>query len=232
MRRHAIQLQDLLGKGLTNGLLSRSRLIDEPLLNKALAAYPGGLDLLRLRRRLSGNLLSAFRAALPKKMSLVPQTFPPPFQLLSGFDMASAAPLVQGIGVKFYPMHWPMILADYARAMSVGSADGTAIAKALVTAFGTGENLPTDTSQFHYPEPDEVHTASNHAIAQKIATARDAAGKCPVYAFTHAYGPQDDVIRRARACWEASDRKMWVNRYGYMSDGKLSAFGQLVRSCG
>ncbi len=228
MRRHASQLQHKLSGSLTDEFLAKGLVLDEESLVRALAHYPGVLDLLRLRRKLSGDLLSSFRTALPSKMALVPQTFPPPFHLLSGFDLASAADLVQGIGVKFYTMHWPMILSDYASAMSAGSAKSSAIAEALVTVFGTGEQPPAGAAQFHYPEPDEAHTASNNAIRQKIETAQASAGSCQVYAFTHAYGPLDDVMRRARVCWEASNGNMWVNRYGYMSNEKITGFGDLV----
>ena len=232
MQIHAGQLQDRLKNGLDNATLSQVRALDADYLALALADYPGVADLITLRRHLALEMLKAYRTALPKHMALVPQTFPPPFHLLSGFDLGAAAPLVQGIGVKFYTMHWPMILSDYARSMSGGAADGKAIAQALVTALGTGEKPPSDAAQFHYPEPDEVHTASSEAITRKIVSARNQTGKCPVYAFTHAYGPLDDVMRRARACWEASGGKMWVNRYGYMSNDKISAFGNLVKSSG
>ncbi len=228
MRLHAGQVQHLLSSGLRDELLRNCPELNEDNLTRALVQYPGVLDLISLRRKLSVDLLTSFRAALPQNMALVPQTFPPPFQLLSGFDLAGAAQLVQGIGVKFYTMHWPMILSDYAKAMSKGSARSSTIAQALVTAFGTGENPPVDSAQFHYPEPDEIHTASNDAIRQKFTTAQTAAGACQIYAFTHAYGPIDDVMRRARACWETSNGNMWVNRYGYMSNEKITAFGELV----
>ncbi len=229
MRLHARQVQHNLSQALTDELLGKSQYLDDSNLARWLADYPGMLDLLTLRRKLSFDLITSFRAALPQHMALVPQTFPPPFHLLSGFDLASTARIVQGIGVKFYTMHWPMILSDYAQAMAVGSASSQAIANALVTTFGTGEQPPSAIEQFRYPEPDEDHTASDSAIREKINTAQAATDACQIYAFTHAYGPLDDVARRARACWEASGGNMWVNRYGYMSNEKISAFADLVK---
>jgi hypothetical protein len=229
MRLHTRQLRQKLSKDLTNAMLGKALPLDEQALTSGLKDLPGAIDLLMLRRRLCHDLLTSFRQALPENLALVPQAFPPPFNLLSGFDYAATAPLVQGIGVKFYTMHWPMILSDYANAMAAGSADKAAISRALVTALGTGEQAPDDPARFHYPEPDEVHTASSKAIRQKIAAAQSVAGECPVYAFTHAYGPLEDVIRRAKACWESSHGRMWVNRYGYMSNDKIEAFGKLVQ---
>ena len=37
----------------------------------------------------------------------------------------------------------------------------------------------------------------------------------------------DDVLARARIAWEASNRRIWLNRYGYLSDAKLKGLGQL-----
>lgn len=228
MRRDALAVRALLTSGLDGGALERVGPIDDDALEAALADYPGMLDLLALRRRLSLDLLARYRAALPSRYALVPQAFPPPWNLLSGFGLAGASPIVEGIGIKLYTMHWPMILADWARAMT-GGGDDAALAAALVRATGTGVAPPASTSGFSYPEPDEPHPASSEAIAAKIAAARAEVGETPLYAFTHAYGPVADVMRRAEACWSASDGRMWVNRYGYMSDAKLNAFGALVR---
>jgi hypothetical protein len=51
----------------------------------------------------------------------------------------------------------------------------------------------------------------------------------PVYAFAHGYGPAEDVAPRMAVAWQASDGRMWVNRYGYLSDVKLDALGALPR---
>lgn len=229
MRRDAQAVRAFLTGGLGTRALETAEPIDAAVLERAFYSHPGMIDLLALRRRLSLDLLARYRAALPAAYALVPQAFPPPWHLLSGFELAGAANLVEGIGVKFYTMHWPMILGDWARAMGGGS-DDAALAAALVRATGTGAEPPATIASFAYPGPDEPHPASSEAIAAKIAAARREAGNVPLYAFTHAYGPVSDVMRRAEACWQASDGRMWVNRYGYMSDEKLDAFGALVRS--
>ncbi|MEM8551796.1 MAG: hypothetical protein AAGF45_05400 [Pseudomonadota bacterium] len=189
--------------------------------------YPGAADLLRLRRHLTVRFVRKLREALPAHMALVPQTFPPPLHLLSGFDIAAIAPAVEGVGIKFYTMHWPMILGEWARAL--GGADW--VAGALHDAFAPGGPRPETADDFVYPAPDEPHTAGSAAIAAKMTAAREEAGRDAdkLFAFTHAYGPLGDVVRRAEACWMASEGRMWVNRYGYLSDEKIAALGALVR---
>ncbi|MEM7567662.1 MAG: hypothetical protein AAF321_10575, partial [Pseudomonadota bacterium] len=229
MRRDALTVLGVLTSGLGAPALARAEPMDVHTLERALARHPGMLDLLALKRRLSLDMLARYRAAIPDTYALVPQAFPPPWHLVTGFDLAAATQLVEGIGVKFYTMHWPMILGNWARAMSTGK-DDKALAAALVRATGLGEDAPSTTAGFVYPEPHEPHPASSQAIAAKMATARREAGDhVPLYAFTHAYGPLADVMRRAEACWHASGGRMWVNRYGYMSDEKIAAFGTVVR---
>ena len=47
----------------------------------------------------------------------------------------------------------------------------------------------------------------------------------PVIAFAHSYGPQDDVIARLAIAREGG-APAWINRYGYLSDGKLAAIAR------
>ena len=231
MRRDALALRARLTGGLSPSELARVPSLDAESLASTLGRYPGVLDLLFLKRRLSTDMLRRYRAALPEAYGLVPQSFPPPWHLMSGFDLAAAGAIVQGIGVKFYTMHWPMILADWARAMGGGGTPPADLAAALVRATGAAAEAPAHPDAFHYPEPDEPHPATADVIMEKLRDARrEVGGGAPVYAFTHAYGPTDDVIRRARACWKASEGRMWVNRYAYMSDEKIAAFRNVVKA--
>jgi hypothetical protein len=52
----------------------------------------------------------------------------------------------------------------------------------------------------------------------------------PVLAIAHGYGPREDFEHRATVAWQASGRRLWVNRYGYLSDAKLAILGALARS--
>jgi predicted dienelactone hydrolase len=87
---------------------------------------------------------------------------------------------------------------------------------------------PERIAAFRYPEPDEAHPVGSGAQTRKIRQAQ-AEASVPVYAFSHGYGPDEDVAARMAVAWEASGRRMWVNRYGYLSDAKLDALGRLPR---
>ena len=66
---------------------------------------------------------------------------------------------------------------------------------------------------------------SADAQARKIGAASRLAPS--IHAAAHAYGPTGDVIARARVAWQASNRRIWLNRYGYLSDAKLEALASL-----
>ncbi len=193
---------------------------------------PGVRDLLAFKAELVEALLRAYRAALPASIGLVPQSFPPPWNLASGFDHGRVAGLVQGITVKLYTMHWPMMLRDYALALRRGhpGLDPGTIARAVVALLATGDPPPTAIEDLRYPEPEEAHPAGAAAQRDKIAAVRAAVGgRCPVWAHVHAYGPVEDVARRFAIGLEASPEGIWVNRYGYLSDTKLERLGALAR---
>ena len=99
----------------------------------------------------------------------------------------------------------------------------------MINLLDTGQVVPDNLKGFHYPEPDEPHPASSDSIRRKLLLAKQQIVGCPVYAFTHSYGPLQDVTRRAKVCWEASNGQMWVNRYAYLSDEKIAALGDLTR---
>lgn len=185
---------------------------------RLLARHPGFADLLWLKRQLVRDLLATARAALPAGMQLVPQAFPPPWNLVSGFDYAEAAPFSAAIGCKLYTMHWPMMLRSYAETLGGGDT----LARLLPALLDTGGPAPAGLADLRYPEPEEPHPAGDAAMARKLRTAQAEAGRCPVHAFAHAYGPTEDVLRRLRVAREAAPAGAWINRYGYLGDGKLA----------
>jgi len=229
MRSHTLDLRKLLSTDLTSANLETMGPLNENRLQDALKSYPGVLDLLNLRQHLSLNLIREFRDALPNNMALVPQAFPPPFNLLSGFNYQATSKLVQGIGLKLYTMHWPMILSDWGGAIADNKVGESTLANALIELLDTGQVAPMRLKDFRYPEPHEPHPVSSEAMQRKICVAKKEIEHCPIYAFTHSYGPLDDVVRRAKVCWESSNGQMWVNRYAYLSDEKIAALRELMQ---
>ncbi len=205
------------------------------LLLRQLAARPGLLAWLHFKAALAVRLLAAYRATLNEAggggIRLVPHSFPPPWSLLSGFDYAAASAHCDGIGVKLYTMHWPMMLRGYGEALLAANPrlSEALLARWLARLFDVrDDDGPARLADYAYPEPDEAHPVGAAAQARKIAQAQ-AEASVPVYAFAHGYGPPDDVAVRMAVAWRASGRRMWVNRYGYLSDAKLDTLGALPR---
>lgn len=229
MKNDALRAYHNLHGGLTNAMLrgyGRHRLL------LLLSEYPGLADLLRLKALLVEDSLRAFRAALPKSMELVPNAFPPPLSLASGMDFARVAPMVQGFSVKLYTMHWPMILRFWSEALIKANPQVSqerltrAVEDFLELSGMPGTRRLAD---YRYPEPEEAHPVSDAAMGDKIRLAREEAGATPVYALAHGYGTLRDFERRLRVAHESSGRRVWINRYGYLSDSKLDVVGSLSK---
>lgn len=158
------------------------------------------------------------------------QCFPPPWNRLSGFSPSRMAGVADLIGVKFYTMHWPMMLRQYADMLTGftgGDADaaGRSAYRLFVDAQATNEQL----QQIAYPEPDEPHRIPDSVIAEKFRKLQsDSTGA--LIAVTHAYGPIDDACQRFSAAWRASAGRVEINRYGYMSDAKIDAMAKTIAS--
>jgi len=203
-------------------------------LARALAARPALLDWLRFKAVLVEELLAGFRRALDetglRRLELVPNAFPPPFSLASGFDFERAARHVDGISVKLYTMHWPMMVSFWGKALKAANprVDERELVRAVVCWMDIedGEAKPS-LSDYVYPEPEAPHPVGAQAQARKIRWAQREAGKVPVYALAHGYGPLEDFRSRLRTAWNSSERGVWINRYGYLSDAKLEAIGEI-----
>lgn len=225
MRRDTLAARaHLLGR-LTDADLERAAVVDW------LRRNPGLHDLFALKADIVADFLADVRSGLPTRFALVPQAFPPPWNLASGFDYRRAAAHCQGIGLKHYTMHWPMMLRFYGDQILAANPalDRRRLARLLVALCETGGPLPDSLEDLRYPEPDENHPAGLAQLSEKIRIAQAAAGETPVFAFAHGYGPVADVTRRVETAWEASRHGLWINRYGYMSDDKLDRLGVMVR---
>jgi hypothetical protein len=196
--------------------------------------YPGVVEWIRFKASLVDELLSGFRAVLDaasdKSLEMLPNAFAPPWNVASGMDFARAGKHSDGISVKLYTMHWPMMLRFYGDQIA-GANPGLSrdlLVRALVEWLELADDggLPT-LEDYSYPPPDVAHPAGANAQARKIRAAQRDAGETPIYSLCHAYGPRDDFAERLRVAWQASEHGVWVNRYGYLSNEKLDAIGEL-----
>lgn len=236
MRRAAGNLYSLLHGGLTDRHLRQWVEADGGRygLLETLIGEAALLDWLRFKSALVAELLQGFRRALNEAGAsdkpLVPNAFPPPFTLASGMDFGRIAPHCAAVSVKLYTMHWPMILRFYGESLQKANPGlhETWLVRALVRLLdiADGEGLH-HLNDYTYPEPDAPHPVGLDAQRRKIAQARAAAGALPVYALAHGYGPEDDFRRRLEAAYHAAGRKVWINRYGYLSDRKLEIIGEV-----
>ena len=61
-------------------------------------------------------------------------------------------------------------------------------------------------------------------IRQVLAQTKDLT---PITPIVHGYGPADDFVRRFKVVAASPAAGAWVNRYGYLSNEKLDAIGDL-----
>ncbi|MCP4307796.1 MAG: hypothetical protein GY788_23565, partial [bacterium] len=178
-------------------------------------------ELLDYRRALVVNyaefLAREVRQASNGRVRCFLQCFPPPFNLLSGFDIAAIDPLVSDIGVKLYTMHWPMIERAYVeRLIAFAGGDADHRLRQVRSLLRTAHAEQGAFSEVAYPRPDEPHPAPDDIIEEKLRTAAASISNARMWGLTHSYGPVGDVVRRFRAVHRAACGRVHINRYGYL----------------
>lgn len=190
-------------------------------------------DHFRLRTHLVTDYASFLRDCVDdasrgaKKLLL--QGFPPPWNLLSGFDAKAIAKTADEVAVKFYTMHWPMIGANYvdhgAKALGI---DPQQIASFFNRHFMGNEFAAPASGRFAYPDPDVPHQISDARIKSAYAEI----GVSDAIGIAHSYGPVADVAQRFQALLGATGHNIEINRYEYLSDEKLDVLSQIVNQPG
>jgi hypothetical protein len=184
-------------------------------------------DAMTLRSKITSNLLRTLRESadgVRPGVELVPITFPPPLSILTGVDFAEYAKYADAVMIKFFTMHWPLIVTYWTEGITAlnPSVDPNRVARAVSLALELEDNPSSDASDYAYPEPDTPHRAGTEAQKSKIEVATNQAKSMPILPSVHGYGPLADVERRWRIGWETGQFGMWVNRYGYLSEPKLN----------
>jgi hypothetical protein len=195
---------------------------------------PGFVDAMNFRAQLVRELIGKARQGLNQAgaghVELVPNAFPPPWNLMSGFPYGGWGTTISGFSVKQYAMHWAMMVRFYGDALLADNPglDESLLVRALVKLLDIAddEGLP-HLSGYRYPEPHEPHPCGTEALKRKIRQTQAVAGETPVFALAHGYGSVDDFRRRLTAANEASNHGFWINRYGYLSDEKLDIVRQM-----
>jgi hypothetical protein len=190
----------------------------------------------QLKSRIVANLLTCFREAMDaaggKEKALIPSAFPTPWNRLSGFDYAIGSEIASAISCKYYTMHWPMMLRNYSDSLTSYNPELSRglVAHCLCKAFEAVSPIPESSDAFEYPAPEDNHLVSHAALSDKQALIEAESTNAPIWPLTHAYGPIDDMVARARAVFSVSKKRLWINRYAYLTDEKLDALGAMMRS--
>jgi hypothetical protein len=197
-----------------------------------LQRHAGFIDLLRLKALLVNDILITCRQALDgcgaADKTITPMAFPPPWNLVSGFDYANVSPSCSSIALKLIPSHWPMILGNYARAVVQGSPsiDRTALVRSLAAMLAiTDGPYETPLSEIS-AGADESFVAGKQAQISKIRTAQYHARDTPVIPLVHSVGPEDEFADRISTAYEAGEGRIWINRYAFLSDAKIARIGR------
>ncbi|MDP6778545.1 MAG: hypothetical protein QGI83_17460 [Candidatus Latescibacteria bacterium] len=200
-----------------------------------LRRYPGVLEWLRLKAALSCDTLHTLRSALTEwdgaEKELSANAFMPPFSLFTGFDFGGAAEHCVAVSPKLYTMHWSVMVQFWGEVLLQKNPglDERLVVRALANLFDLGDAITAERiSDYGYPAPDEPHPIPDAPQHRKIEEAiADTRGRAQVTPIVHGYGPLDDFSRRIRVVAESEADGVWINRYGYLSDEKLDAVGEI-----
>ncbi|MCC9078506.1 hypothetical protein FKZ61_020610 [Litorilinea aerophila] len=198
--------------------------------------FPGVVEWLRCKAALSTDLLRDWHQAIrhfggPEK-ELAANAFMPPFSHLTGLDFHAAGAFCASIAPKLYTMHWSLMVQFWGEVLLARNPglDEALLVRALVNLMdlADGEEGGTRLAHYGYPAPDEPHPIPNAPQVRKIHQVLHAAGgRTRIYALVHGYGPLEDFRRRLQLVADSPVDGVWINRYGYLSDAKLDAIGEI-----
>ena len=232
MQKDAARLHDWLTRRMTFDELERFGRPEsaDAAIREVRDSHPGIAMACAFKAVVSTECVARLRAAVPGK-EIVLRSFPPPWTDISGFSFRQMAPISDAICVKLFTMHWPMMVNSWGtRMLRENPALGSrlAVCRILARIFDqTGSPDDFGDGIAEYPGPETPHPVDAAAICRKLAAAADMAKSTPVFAMAHGYGPVADFRERLRTAWAVTGHKVWINRYGYLSDEKLDAVGQV-----
>ncbi|MEX0828444.1 MAG: hypothetical protein WD005_05780 [Haliea sp.] len=195
------------------------------------AAYPVLADLVAFRTAIVTDYARFLRDLLNEasagRCSMFLQTFPPPLNILTGFDLSAAGKHCDMVGVKLYTMHWPLIERNYLDSLITrASFTPESVARSLSVLLALSPRNERDPISIRYPEPDEPHPCATADLIEKTRTAKASIPQGTRFcSITHAYGPIADFVRRFEAAALGAGGAVHINRFGYLSDAKLQAIG-------
>ena len=153
--------------------------------------------------------------------------FPPPFSDITCFDFEANGKFADGIGMKLYTMHLPMILNHYGTQIMEWNPDldESQLTAALNCWLDLGDDALETLNDYRYPTPEMEHQITKEAQIRKI---KNASSKASVtHTIAHTYGPVHDFKNRLELSFENTADGVWVNRYAYLDDDKYGIYKEL-----
>ncbi len=244
LRNAAQRWYSMLHGGLTNEMLecwldSSQNNDDESigLIDRMAADHPEGQTILQLKASLSQDLLADWRSIVSEfggqDFELSGHAFMWPYSQVTGFDFTTSQRSCDSVSPKLYTMHWSLMMEFWGREI-LNANPG--LDEALLVRFLEQVMELTDPVQerattssprlldtYGYPQPDEPHPVSTATQVQKLRAVQSRLpGGTALWPLVHGYGPEDDFARRLDLAFSANVDGVWINRYGYLSDEKLT----------
>ena len=228
---------DFLHGGVTNSHLEQLVESDRGqfALHSWLRGFPAVAEWLRLKSALSIDMVQAWRSAIDdagrNDLVIGAHAFMPTYSHFTGIDFGRTAELCESVSPKLYTMHWSLMVKFWGDEILAhnDSLDESLLVRALVNLMDIADDEPgTSIEDYGYPHPDEPHPIPDGPQQRKIRLVKAAtAGNAEVSPLVHGYGPLDDFTRRLQLVANEDIDGLWINRYGYLSDEKLSAIGSV-----
>jgi hypothetical protein len=128
-------------------------------------------------------------------------------------------------------MHWSVMVQFWGEILLKHNPglDESLLVKALAHLFDLGDEITAQRlSDYGYPAPDQPHPIPDAPQTRKIQQVLAESGdQVQITPLVHGYGPLGDFCRRLQIVADSSAHGVWINRYGYLSDSKLEAIGEI-----
>ena len=200
-----------------------------------LVRFSGYCDFLRFKSDVVHGLYHEIRKAMDQSgyadIELVANGWAPPFNRSSGMDYGRLAETVQCVRPKLYTFHWSSMPRWYGQVLKSWNPDlgESAILEAIKTWFNLPDNIKSPTfANYHIPRATENHPVHFETFAHRVdEVVRQVGERVPVTPLAHGYVPLEQWKQTVTVVRDTAADGMWVQRYCYLSDEKISALAEI-----
>jgi hypothetical protein len=146
-------------------------------------------------------------------------------------DYGRLAETVQCVRPKLYTFHWSSMPRWYGQVLKSWNPDlgESAILEAIKTWFNLPDNIKSPTFEnYHIPRATENHPVHFETLAHRVdEVVRQVGERVPVTPLAHGYVPLEQWKQTVTVVRDTAADGMWVQRYCYLSDEKISALAEI-----